>query len=134
MFYQTLISIQFFIVLFFNSCYANKNNPKDTFLLDSAIAQILSYPELKKANIYIDSFSQGKHGIAYIINYIHRDKPCYAVSFGYNGEDRFETYYLFYIYIHKDSFEIKVNDPLSNNDDGISSVEEWRKNLKKLKH
>ena|SRR6185437_831630 len=114
-----------------------KSNPKDTILLNSAIKQIGSFPEIGKENRDIDSFSQGKHGIAFLIDNPTKDEPYYSIHVGYNGKQRFETYNLFLIYIHKNDFTIRVNDvnnDSTESDDGTISLDEWRKNLKKPEH
>lgn len=102
----------------------------DSIVLDSAIKEILSFPEIQKENEYIDSFSHGMHHIAYIIDSPSKGAIYYSVHMGYNGADRFETYNLFYIYIHIHNFNIRVFDPSSENDDGTYSIEEWRKHEK----
>ena len=117
------------------SVHTIKSNPQDTILLNSAIKEISSFPEIRKENKYIDSFSQGKHGIALLIDNPTKDEPYYSIHIGYNGKLSFETYNLFYVYIRGKSYEIRVNDSYNEkSDDGTSSVEEWRKNLKKSEH
>jgi hypothetical protein len=68
---------------------------------------LLTLPFIIKSNHYIDSFSNHRHGIAFITDSTDRT---YLVKAGYNGEDRFETYYDFEI--DKNSREIKVMDPV----------------------
>lgn len=68
---------------------------------------LLTIPFIIKSNNYIDSFSNHRHGIAFITD---TTDQTYLVKAGYNGEDRFETYYDFEI--DKNSGEIKVMDPV----------------------
>lgn len=110
-------------------------NTKDTVILNSAINQINSFPEIQKENRFIDSFSQGKHGIAFLVDNPTKEEPYYSIHVGYNSEIRFVTYNLFLIYIHKNGFTIRVNDVYDDStesDDGTISLNEWRKNLKKF--
>lgn len=68
---------------------------------------LLTLPFIIKSNQYIDSFSNHRHGIAFITDSAGQT---YQVKAGYNGNDRFETYYDFEI--DKISGEIKVMDPV----------------------
>ncbi|MBK6826414.1 MAG: hypothetical protein IPG86_05925 [Chitinophagaceae bacterium] len=76
---------------------------KETAVTDT----LLTIPFIIKSNNYIDSFSNHRHGIAFITDTTDRT---YLVKAGYNGDDRFETYYDFEI--DKNSGEIKVMDPV----------------------
>lgn len=68
---------------------------------------LLTIPFIIKSNNYIDSFSNHRHGIAFITD---STEQTYQVKAGYNGDDRFETYYDFEI--DKKTGEIKVMDPV----------------------
>ena len=55
---------------------------------------------------------------------VHRpesDSDYYVAQVGYNGDDRFETYYNFYIY--RKGFKIQYYDPLS---DSTIDVNRWK--------
>jgi len=65
---------------------------------------------VKESNHYIDSITRHKHSIAYIIDTTDAE---YTITAGYNGEERFETYYHFTI--DKKTKVIKVQDNASGN-------------------
>lgn len=68
---------------------------------------LLTIPFIIKSNNYIDSFSNHRHGIAFMTD---TTAQTFLVKAGYNGADRFETYYDFEI--DRNSGEIKVMDPV----------------------
>ena len=68
---------------------------------------LLTIPFIIKSNNYIDSFSNHRHGIAFMTD---TTAQAFLVKAGYNGADRFETYYDFEI--DRNSGEIKVMDPV----------------------
>lgn len=61
---------------------------------------------VKESNAYIDSFSNHSHGMAFITD---TAQGKVTVMAGYNGTERFETYYNFIV--DPKTFEIKVLDP-----------------------
>ncbi len=63
---------------------------------------------VKESDRYIDSISDHKHGIAFMQD---TSDGMIAVKAGYNGPERFETYYNFSI--DPKTFEIKILDPVS---------------------
>ncbi|MGC4103652.1 hypothetical protein [Ferruginibacter sp.] len=63
---------------------------------------------VKESSKYIDSISNHKHSLAYIIDTTDTE---YTVTAGYNGAERFETYYNFSI--DKKTRQIKVQDAIS---------------------
>ena len=48
--------------------------------------------------------------------------PYFSVKVGYDGDTRFETYYLFYV--DAKTLEVKVEDIVSGE---VLSLDEWRK-------
>ena len=68
----------------------------------------MKLPFVKKANAYIDSFSNHQHGIAFMMDSLGKGEKDIYVQAGYNGEMRFETYYQFYV--DPVTLEIKVYD------------------------
>lgn len=68
---------------------------------------LMKLPFIIKSNNYIDSFSNHKHGIAFISDTTGQE---ISVKAGYNGDERFETYYE--ITIDRKTGEIKVLDPI----------------------
>lgn len=63
---------------------------------------------VKESNRYIDSISEHKKGISFITDTANNE---ISVMAGYNGSERFETYYNFTI--NPGTFDIKVLDPAS---------------------
>jgi hypothetical protein len=98
------------------------NTFADTQLAERIEDTLRKLPFVKRSHEYIDSFSHHEHGMAYITdtsgNYV-------TVMAGYNGPERFETYYNFIV--DPRTFEIKVMDPVSGD---YVSVEEYIKNNK----
>lgn len=68
---------------------------------------LMKLPFIIKSNHYIDSFSNHRHGIAFISDTTGQE---ISVKAGYNGDERFETYYHFTI--DRKTGEIKVLDPV----------------------
>lgn len=81
---------------------------KDTVLEDKITAALLKLPFVKKSDKYIDSISNHKHGIAFLLEEPAKDETDIPVQAGYNGNDRFETYYRFFV--NPKTLEIKVYD------------------------
>lgn len=81
---------------------------------------LMKLPFVQKSNNYIDSFSNHQHGIAFMSD---STGNIISVMAGYNGPERFESYYHFRI--NPKTFEIKILDPLSGN---YISTDEYLKN------
>ena len=82
----------------------------DTVLENKIIAALLKLPFVIKSNNYIDSFSNHKHGIAFLLDEPAKNEKDISVQAGYNGAGRFETYYRFFV--SPKTMEIKVYDPV----------------------
>jgi hypothetical protein len=54
----------------------------------------MKLPFVEKSNSYIDSFSNHRHGIAFMLDTAGNK---ISVLAGYNGPEKFETYYNFSI-------------------------------------
>lgn len=80
----------------------------DTVLENKITKALLKLPFVKKSDQYIDSFSNHKHGIAFLLDKPEANETDIPVQAGYNGEERFETYYRFYV--NATTMEIKVYD------------------------
>ncbi|MBK8611063.1 MAG: hypothetical protein IPL84_14255 [Chitinophagaceae bacterium] len=81
--------------------------------LENRITNALSkLPFIIKSNQYIDSFSNHRHGIAYMLEDPQEHESDISVQAGYNGDDRFETYYRFFV--NPKTLEIKVYDPVED--------------------
>jgi hypothetical protein len=90
------------------------------------LEKITQLPEFKRSNAYIDSLTNHKHGLALMIFEPEKGEKYYYVKAGFNGSDRFETYYNFYVDSAK--LTIKIADALDGGD--IIPIEEWRKKEK----
>jgi hypothetical protein len=90
----------------------------EAFLNDT----IRSIEEVKQTNKYLDSLTKHTHGVSLIIEKPSSDEKNYYVKVGYNGEDRFETYYHFYI--EPSTRKITIEDIVSGEK---LSLKEWRK-------
>ncbi len=77
---------------------------------------------VQKSNTLIDSFSDHKHGIAFLQDTTKNGEI--NISAGYNGDSRFETYYSF-IFDPKTN-KLMVLDPVSGKK---MTIEEFRKTL-----
>ena len=93
----------------------------DTVLEEKITDTLMKLPFIEKSNNYIDSFSNHAHGIAFMSDTAGHE---ISVMAGYNGPERFETYYNFSI--DPKTFEIKILEPLSG--DFISISEYIKKN------
>ncbi len=80
----------------------------DTVLENKITTALLKLPFVKKSDQYIDSFSNHKHGIAFLLDKPEANETDIPVQAGYNGDERFETYYRFYV--NPTTMEIKVYD------------------------
>lgn len=80
----------------------------DTVLENKITTALLKLPFVKKSDQYIDSFSNHKHGIAFLLDKPEDNETDIPVQAGYNGDERFETYYRFFV--NPTTMEIKVYD------------------------
>jgi len=62
---------------------------------------------VKKTNEYLDSLTDHRHGIAFIMDSVASNEI--SIMAGYNGPERFETYYNFTVY--PKSFDIMIEYP-----------------------
>lgn len=84
----------------------------DTALENKITAALLKLPFVIRSNNYIDSFSNHKHSIAFMMDAPAANETDIQVQAGYNGDERFETYYRFFV--DPKTLEIKVYDPLQD--------------------
>jgi hypothetical protein len=80
----------------------------DTALEDKITAALLKLSFVQKSDKYIDSISNHTHGIAFMLDEPGKDESDIPVQAGYNGNERFETYYRFFV--NPKTMEIKVYD------------------------
>lgn len=97
----------------------------DTTLENKITAQLLKLPFIQKSNQYIDSFSNHKQGIAFMMENAEGNETDISVQAGYNGQERFETYYR--LFVNLKTLEIKVYDPV---EDTKLTVKEFIKSQK----
>lgn len=97
----------------------------DTTLENKITAALLKLPFIIKSNSYIDSFSNHTHGISFLLDEPAENETDISVQAGYNGDQRFETYYRFFV--NPKTLEIKVYDPVA---DSRLSVKDYLKTQK----
>jgi hypothetical protein len=84
----------------------------DTVLENKITVALLKLPFVIKSNNYIDSFSNHRHSIAFMLENPAANETDISVKAGYNSEERFETYYRFLV--DPKTLEIKVIDPVTD--------------------
>lgn len=115
-----------------DSTNSNTNDSAHYFVKgqDSALESrvenaLLALPFIRSSNAYIDSFSNHRHGIAFLVDSVDKTTNEMYVQAGYNGDERFETYYSFYV--NATTLAIKVYDPVK---DTALSVDDFIKSQK----
>lgn len=100
----------------------------DTTLEDRAISKLNQLREVRAENRLIDSVTHHKHGVSFLTSHpASAGEPYFVFQVGYNGPDRFETRYTFYVYTH--NMTVKVLDPVTGT---VLPLGEWRKgNIKR---
>ena len=96
-------------------------NFTDTTLQAKITGTLMQLSFVKESNRYIDSINDHKKGIAFLFDTAGHE---ISVMAGYNGSERFETYYNFTI--NPDTFMIKVLDPVSG--DFVTVAEYLKRN------
>lgn len=84
----------------------------DTALENKITAALLQLPFVIKSNNYIDSFSNHRHSMAFMLDSATANETDITVQAGYNGEQRFETYYRFFV--NPTTLAIQVYDPVTD--------------------
>jgi len=92
---------------------------------DSVLSLVLEIPEIQILAKYLYKQTKGRHGASSIIFSPDGDSDSYTVNVGLNGEERFETMYLFNV--NKKTCVITVEDVVEGR---ILSLEEWQKKEK----
>ena len=95
----------------------------DTALEQKVTAVLMKFPFVQKSNRYIDSISNHKQGISFMLD--NTQGAGISVLAGYDSEERFETWYHFYV--DPQTMEVKIYDPLENK---TVPVKEYLKTLK----
>lgn len=102
------------------------HNFPDSVLESKITASLMKLPFIIKADRYIDSLSNHKHGIAFMLDSTGTGGNEVSVQAGYNGEERFETYYRFFV--NPKTMDIKVYDAVT---DSSMSVKAFIKSQQK---
>ncbi|MDR2204878.1 MAG: SH3 domain-containing protein [Flavobacteriaceae bacterium] len=98
---------------------------------DDAINIINNLLEVQRQSKYVDSISQNKKHLSFMIDSLEIDhKQYYEVKTGFNTEFHWETYTIFYV-DKNNCNTIMVNEVISSE---IISLEEWRELNKKTKN
>jgi hypothetical protein len=84
----------------------------DTALENKITDALMKLPFVIKSSNYIDSFSNHQRGIAFMMDEPQENETDVSVQAGYNGGERFETYYRFFV--NPKTMEIKVYDPVED--------------------
>jgi hypothetical protein len=105
-----------------NSSTIAVQNVNDSIFENYIVDTIFSLKEVREKNKYIDSFTNHRKGIAAMVNKSSENKYEYEIAVGYNGEDRFETYNIFYF--DSATKQISILDVISGDKIGL---EDWRK-------
>lgn len=115
------------ILLFFiNSCDGQNHKCNS----DLAIKKISKLPEIQKQQKYIDSITNHKHGVSYMVDDDNINKKQYfRIKTRYNGELHWETYHIFYV--EKKTCSLYYYDTVSGN---LLTIEQWRNKSKKPKN
>ena len=135
------ISLLGLLIFAFISCNNKSAKPSDdrkgtsSYLSDTTITDVnipvkdpvtdtlMKLPFVINSNHYIDSISNHQHGISFIADTADNE---ILVKAGYNGTERFETYYHFSI--DRKTSEIKILEPVTGD---YISLEEYQKNNQK---
>lgn len=116
-----------FILFLTNSIYSeNKVSLKkeESCSIEKAEAAVRDLPEVIESQSYIESLTNKEHGVAIMADSELIDgTPYYTFQVGFNGSDRFETYYFFYVN-KANCTDIKVLEIVSGE---LKSLKEWRK-------
>lgn len=95
----------------------------DTVLEKKITTALLKFSFVQKSDKYIDSVSNHKHGISFMLDNTKGENV--SVLAGYNSDERFETYYHFYV--DPGTMAVTIYDPLTNK---TLPVKDYLKTLK----
>ena len=84
----------------------------DTALSSRITDTLMKLSFVHDANDYIDSLTNHQHGISFLIDSSANDPQGISVQAGYNRDDRFETYYRFFV--NPKNLAIKVYDVVND--------------------
>ena len=101
--------------------------PVDTALQTRIFDTLVKLSFIKESDRYIDSSTNHKHRISFLMDTLENEKLIY-IQAGLNNEDRFVTGFQFYV--NPKTMDIKVYDPVN---DKRLSIKEFERHLKTLK-
>ena len=101
---------------------------KDTILENKILDTLIKIGIIERNNNYIDSVTNHKHGIAFIIDTLIKGDTDIFVQAGFNAADRFETHYQ--IYINPKTMDIKFYDAVDDKKLSIKEYEKWEASFK----
>jgi len=95
----------------------------DSAIVNKIMDKIFGFPEVKRKQAFVDSLSHHKRGVFMMV----MQKPgkvnkYYWIAVGYNGTQRFETYFNFYVW--PSQMVIKY---LDNETGNLITLAQWRK-------
>jgi hypothetical protein len=73
-----------------------QNSSNDPAFENYVVDTIFSLKEVQEKSKYLDSLTNHSKGVTVIVNRSDENGGVYEIRVGYNGEERFETYYNFY--------------------------------------
>ncbi len=111
--------------LLFYAC--DGQTKKNICTSDIAIKKISQLPEIVKQGKYIDSLTNHKHGVSFMVeDDLVGKKKYFRIKTGYNGNLRWETSYIFYA--DKENCSIYYFDTVSEK---LLTIEQWRYSFNK---
>lgn len=95
---------------------------KEDNVEDAVIKTVMSLPEVESANTRIDSITNHEKEVSAIVDEAGDGETDYGVRVGYSNEERFETYYFFYV--NPKTFKVKILDIIS---DSVMLYDDWHR-------
>ncbi|MEP6803045.1 MAG: SH3 domain-containing protein [Flavobacterium sp.] len=118
-------------IAFLSSCNGQHKEKFNCNNKDAAIKIISELAEVKIDQKYIDSLTQHKKGVSYMVdNEIINGQDCFRIKTGYNGKFHLETYNIFYVN-KLDCKKIYINDIMAGD---IITLQQWRKKKDLIKN
>ena len=101
---------------------SSMNKHSDTLTKKFIEDTLMTIKEVKQKNDFIDSLTNHKHGISFMIDKPNIENKAYYIAVGYNKKLRFETFYNFYI--NPTNKQITIDDAFSGE---RLTLDAWRK-------
>ncbi len=100
--------------------------PKEALTSEQVLTLVANLPIAQRANKQINDFTQGRQGIALLVeNSLTRmdSQEYYTVRIGYNGQDRYETYHILLVN-KQDKKDIRIEDVVTAE---MIPIEQWER-------